>query len=188
MAGEKPAVRVFVRRRTRSQNKGRHGTHEEDVSAQEARPEARARLPRPHGFEGRTSRADPPTGEGTQAADGLSAPAAMPSVPMLRRRADFEALGRLGRARTTDLLVLRSLRTDRRESRVGLSTPRSLGGAVERNRVKRRLREAMRRRMDRIGPGWDLLVIARPAAATASMADLGDALDALLRQSEIGRE
>jgi ribonuclease P protein component len=112
----------------------------------------------------------------------------MPSVPMLRRRADFEALGRLGRARTTDLLVLRSLRTDRRESRVGLSTPRTLGGAVERNRVKRRLREAMRRRMERIGPGWDLLVIARPAAATASMADLGEALDVLLRQSEIGRE
>lgn len=111
----------------------------------------------------------------------------MPALPMLRRRADFEAIGRDGTARSTPTLVLRSLRTDRTETRFGLSTPRTLGGAVQRNRVRRRLRELVRARTERIGPGWDLLVIARPAAASASQAELGEAMDALLRRSGIGR-
>jgi hypothetical protein len=40
--------------------------------------------------------------------------------------------------------------------------------------------------MERIGPGWDLLWIARPAAGDASHAELGAAIDALLARSGIG--
>lgn len=111
----------------------------------------------------------------------------MPALPMLRRRADFEAIGRRGTARSTPLLVLRSLRTDRTETRIGLSTPRTLGGAVQRNRVRRRLRELVRTRLEHIGPGWDLLLIARPAAGEAGHVELGEAIDALLARSGIGR-
>jgi ribonuclease P protein component len=110
----------------------------------------------------------------------------MPVLPTLRRRADFEAIGRHGTARSTPLLVLRALRTDRAETRVGMSTPRTLGGAVRRNRVRRRLRQLVRERLGRIGPGWDLLLIARPAAGDAKHAELGAAIDALLRRSDIG--
>jgi ribonuclease P protein component len=102
---------------------------------------------------------------------------------MLRRRADFEALGRRGRSASTPLLVLRWMRTDRSESRIGLSTPRTLGGAVQRNRIRRRLRELLRARLERIGPGWDLLLIARPEAGDASHAELGAAIDELLERS-----
>jgi ribonuclease P protein component len=109
----------------------------------------------------------------------------VPVLPTLRRRADFEAIGRHGQARATPQLVLRWMRTDRAESRIGLSTPRSLGGAIQRNRVRRRLRELVRARLERIGPGWDLLLIARPAAGDASQAELGAAIDALLDRSEI---
>jgi ribonuclease P protein component len=105
---------------------------------------------------------------------------------MLRRKADFEALGRRGTARSTRLLVLRSLRTNGPETRVGLSTPRSLGGAVQRNRVRRRLRELIRERRGAIGTGWDLLLIARPEAATAGHAELRAALGSLLERSGIG--
>ena len=105
---------------------------------------------------------------------------------MLRRRADFEALGRDGTARSTPLLVLRWMRNGQKETRIGLSTPRTLGGAVQRNRVRRRLRSLLRERIGRIGPGWDLLLIARPAADDASQAMLGEAIDALLARSDIG--
>ena len=108
-------------------------------------------------------------------------------LPTLRRRADFEAIGRQGTARSTPLLVLRWLRTDRAETRIGLSTPRTLGGAVQRNRVRRRLRELVRERLGRIGPGWDLLIIARPAAGEASHGDLGAAIDTLIGRSDIGK-
>ena len=110
----------------------------------------------------------------------------MPAFPTLRHKADFDALGRQGAARSSRLLVLRSLRTEGRETRVGLSTPRSLGGAVQRNRVRRRLRELIRERHRSIGPGWDLLLIARPEAATASHAELREALGSLLERSGIG--
>lgn len=111
----------------------------------------------------------------------------MPALPMLRRRVDFEAISRDGTARSTPLMVLRWRRTDRGETRIGLSTPRTLGGAVQRNLVRRRLRELIRARMEAIGPGWDLLVIARPAAAKATQGELGAAIDALLRRSDIGK-
>ncbi len=110
----------------------------------------------------------------------------VPAFPTLRRKADFDALGRQGTARSSRLLVLRSLRTDGPETRVGLSTPRSLGGAVQRNRVRRRLRELVSERHRSIGPGWDLLLIARPEAATASHAELREALGSLLERSGIG--
>jgi len=164
-------------------------THvEEDVSAQEAFAQARAWLHGPYGHEGRTPRARSPSSEGAQATDRVTAGQSektVPVLPMLRRRADFEAIGRHGTARSTPTLVLRWMRTERPETRIGLSTPRTLGGAVRRNGVRRRLRSLLRERIRRIGPGWDLLLIARPAAGDASLAELGEAIDALLARSDI---
>ena len=110
----------------------------------------------------------------------------MPAFTALRRKADFDALGRRGSVRSTRLLVLRSLRTDRPETRIGLSTPRSLGGAVQRNRVRRRLRELIRERIEAVGAGWDLLFIARPGAGAASYAELREAVRSLLEKSGMG--
>jgi ribonuclease P protein component len=110
----------------------------------------------------------------------------VPPFPTLRRKADFDALARDGTARSSPLLVLRAMRTDGATTRIGFSTPRSLGGAVQRNRVRRQLRSLVRERYGELGTGWDLLVIARPAAAQATYADLRDALTVVLRRSEIG--
>ena len=53
----------------------------------------------------------------------------------------------------------------------GISTGKRLGGAVVRNRVRRRIRETLRG-MDRTADGWDVLVVARPASATATYTEL----------------
>jgi ribonuclease P protein component len=184
-----PAVRVFSPLSARPPlNRGRPRADEEDLSAQEARQEAGTRLPRSHGFEGWSPRARPTPREGAQAAHRLTRTGHhVPAFSALRRKADFDALGRRGSVRSTRLLVLRSLRTDRPETRIGMSTPKSLGGAVQRNRVRRRLRELIRERRDALGAGWDLLLIARPEAGTASYVELREALGSLLERSGIGR-
>jgi ribonuclease P protein component len=69
--------------------------------------------------------------------------------------------------------------------RVGISVSKRVGGAVVRNRVKRRIREAVRLRLDSILPGWDLLFIVRPAAAEATQEDLAGAVERLLSISGI---
>jgi ribonuclease P protein component len=64
--------------------------------------------------------------------------------------------------------------------RFGISTGRRLGGAVRRNRVRRRFREILRQQPDDRGHGWDILIVARPAAVDASFEELRSALERLL--------
>ena len=111
----------------------------------------------------------------------------MPPLVTLSHRADFDAMMRSGTARSHRLIVLRWLRTDRAETRVGFSTPRTLGGAVVRNRVRRRLREIVRERLELIGGGWDVLLIARPEAAAVDYAELRAAFAALLERSGLAQ-
>lgn len=70
-------------------------------------------------------------------------------------------------------------------ARVGFIVGKRVGGAVVRNRVRRRLREIMRHRLRVLLPGWDLVVIARPPAADATSADLARDLGALLRRARL---
>lgn len=110
----------------------------------------------------------------------------MPPLEMLRRKADFDAIGRHGTVRSSRLLVLRSVRREVPGTRIGLSTPRTLGGAVQRNRVRRRLRDLLRAQLDAKSAGWDLLLIARPDAGSATYTELREALRSLLERSGIG--
>lgn len=62
-------------------------------------------------------------------------------------------------------------KTDPAVARVGLTVSSRVGGAVVRNRVKRRLREAVRRELALL-PAIDLVVVARSSAVEASVEDL----------------
>ena len=56
--------------------------------------------------------------------------------------------------------------------RLGLTVPRAVGGAVARNRIKRRLREAFRLNRFKLHPRWDIVLNPRRAAFDAGFADL----------------
>ena len=60
--------------------------------------------------------------------------------------------------------------------RLGLTVPRALGGAVVRNRIKRRLREAFRRLRAEFGPQWDIVLNPRRAALNAPFVEIEQAL------------
>jgi ribonuclease P protein component len=98
---------------------------------------------------------------------------------MLSRPQDFAAIQEAGTTRSHSLLSARFLRTDLETTRFGLATGRALGSAVARNRVRRRLREALRVMAPSFQPGWDVLIIARPAIVEADH----DALVGALRRT-----
>jgi ribonuclease P protein component len=80
----------------------------------------------------------------------------------LSRSADFDRVFRSGRSHACREFVLYLFpRGETSEPRLGLSVSRKVGGAVERNRVKRVLREAFALESDRLPPGTDAVVVAR---------------------------
>ena len=67
-------------------------------------------------------------------------------------------------AHANSCLVLYARRNRFATNRVGVTVSKKLGGAVVRNRVRRRLREVYRLHEDRFMPGWDIVVVARTKA------------------------
>src|SRR5580698_8464988 len=83
----------------------------------------------------------------------------------LSRSADFDRVMRNGRSHAgRDLVLYVFPRGGDEPPRLGLSVSRKVGGAVERNRVKRLLREAFARESERLPDGTDAVVIARSSA------------------------
>jgi ribonuclease P protein component len=108
----------------------------------------------------------------------------------LSRAAEFERVYRHGRSQANRHLVLYVFPNDSvRRPRIGLSVPRKVGSAVERNKVKRLLREAFEHAQAEVGEGYDVVVVARPAASElAQRQGLGGvqvALDELLQRAGI---
>jgi len=56
--------------------------------------------------------------------------------------------------------------------RIGFTTPRALGKSVVRNRIKRRIREAVRRQLCQLEPQWEIVINPRRAALKAPFADI----------------
>ena len=143
---------------------------EADLPAQEAPSRQGARLPRPHEDDRGPPCPGRSAGSRSEAADGLTDrarhahAAARDALPTAGLRGDPGARDAPGPTRCSSA---RFLRTDLETTRFGLSTGRRLGGAVVRNRVRRRLREALRVMAPSFQPGWDVLIIARPAIVEA---------------------
>jgi len=66
-------------------------------------------------------------------------------------------------------------------SRFGISVKKALGGAVVRNRIRRRIREILRRNRTEIPSGWDIVIHPRRSVAQAPFAPLEAELVRLLR-------
>ena len=97
----------------------------------------------------------------------------------LRRRGDFARVQRRGKRRVGDTFVVVS--TDAREvSRVGITVAKTVGNAVVRNRLRRRVKAFLDREAFGRPPYRDLVLIARPGAGQLDVASLAAELSRLL--------
>lgn len=99
----------------------------------------------------------------------------------LSRSAEFERVYRQGRSTANRYLVLYTFpNSSARHTRLGLSVSRKVGGAVERNRVKRLLREAFAQAEQELDPEQDIVVVARPEIRELAERDGLDGVGAAL--------
>ena len=103
----------------------------------------------------------------------------------LTRSDDFKRVRRSGKSYAHPLVILVVQRNEQDTVRVGITAGRATGTAVHRNRAKRLLREAMRTLIPNTASHADVLLIARPALASASLADTRQAVQTLLQRAQL---
>lgn len=107
----------------------------------------------------------------------------------LKKRQDFRRVYQRGSSLKNRAFVLCFRAAGRRSAntppRIGFSVSKKIGKAVERNRVRRRLREACRLELAGFRPGFDYVLIARLGAKAESVASLRQKLNKLLANQEV---
>lgn len=94
------------------------------------------------------------------------------SFSRLTKRSEYQRVAKEGKRFTTPGFILQVLRRSQEEPiRYGITASRKVGGAVDRNRAKRRLRALLRESLSLFGqPGVDYVFIARKAILTRNYA------------------
>jgi ribonuclease P protein component len=106
-----------------------------------------------------------------------------PREARLVRRGDFDAVYRAGKRRSSSHFTVFFRANELPQSRFGFSIKKALGGAVVRNRIRRRLREMVRCHRLEIPAGWDIVIHPKCSVARAEAASLTTDLLRLLKSA-----
>lgn len=96
----------------------------------------------------------------------------MGKLVTLKKNYEFRRLYHRGKSTPTQALVLYSQRNRKGNNRVGITVTGKIGGAVVRNRIRRRLREIYRLHASQLTQGLDLVIVARVKSRYVSYQEL----------------
>ena len=98
----------------------------------------------------------------------------MKAAVTLKQNYEFRRLYQKGASAVGGGMVLYCRKNRLGHNRLGLTASVKLGGAVQRNRARRRLREVYRLNSPRLRQGWDMILVARGRTLTAPWGELND--------------
>lgn len=106
----------------------------------------------------------------------------MAAFTVLKENREFQFLYHRGRSQVHPCLITYAHKTRRGQMRVGITTGKKVGGAVERNRCRRIIREAYRALMPGMTGSFDLVFVARGRTNTCKSTDIRHIMEQQLRQ------
>jgi len=107
-------------------------------------------------------------------------------VEMLKKSRQFQEVYRQGNSRVSSFLVVYWLENESGYNRYGFSLSKKVGKAVVRNRLRRQLKELIRRWLDPcLKQGFDVIIIARPYLVRLDFWGMKADLTELLRQTSL---
>lgn len=108
----------------------------------------------------------------------------------LKKNRSFKKVYSQGNSSATQFLVLYWLKNNKNKNRFGFSIGKKIGNAVQRNKLKRRLKEILRaeEKKENIKQGFDLIIIARKDSPSLSFKRLKEEVITLLIRTGLGRD
>ena len=88
----------------------------------------------------------------------------MKRFPSIKKNSEFQQVYRNGKSYANKLLIMYICRTERPETRIGISVSKKVGNSVVRHHLARLVRESFRLNRDTLEEGLDIIVVARAAA------------------------
>ena len=112
----------------------------------------------------------------------------MEKLVTICRNNDFRRIYARGKSYVSPLVVVYALKNRTKNVRVGITTSKKVGNAVQRNRSRRVIREAFRALAPRVRPGFDLVLVARGKTPYVKSTDVRRQLERQLQAAGLLRE
>jgi len=103
----------------------------------------------------------------------------------LKKNHEFKRLYNKGKSAASQYAVVYCKRNGKPENRLGIAVSKKLGGAVERNRMRRRLKEVYRLNENKLSSGYDIVLIARARSMFSRFCELESSILSLFRKLKI---
>lgn len=101
----------------------------------------------------------------------------------LTRSTDFKRVRRFGKSYAHPLVVLVTQHNENGELHIGVTASRTVGGAVQRNRVRRQIKACFDEFLPDIRRGWELVIVARQPIVRAEYCEIRSGIARLLEQA-----
>ena len=103
----------------------------------------------------------------------------------LKKNHEFKRLYNRGKSAATQYVVVYTRQNNSAQNRLGITVSKKIGGAVQRNRVRRRLKEIYRLSEHTLNSGYDIVVVARLKSRFAEYRELEASVLLLFKKLKI---